>query len=112
MSVSRAELESRDAWVGTFELVESPGLYRVLMQFPKNDGFYWFDVYRNKMPWQWGLTNRYEGHGSLREFIDRGFLRLVEGVLPWELEDEEDSKESEIIEQVVEELLNGGTDEG
>jgi len=99
---ARAELETRENWVGTYEFVDSPGQYRMLMETPNEPkGYYWFDVSRGRMPWQWGITSKYEGHLSLREFIEDGYFQLICGDHPWDHEDKQLSEDEPITEEAM-----------
>ena len=82
---SREQLEEQPNWVATFEFTNSPGKYRVLMKHPIGEGLYWHDVSRAALPWQWGITNVYEGDTFLNDVLEGDYMQKVAGELPWEL---------------------------
>ena len=85
--MTRADLEARDNWQATFELVRRPGRCLCLMMTAPNRaarvGYYWHEP-EYAGAFAWGATSSYLGDESLRYNVDNQFYKLVAGRLPWE----------------------------
>jgi len=103
---TREHLESSQNWVATFEYTLFPGTFRCLMETLTQDGYYWAEVSKTaRFPFYTQPTSMYMGDDLLREEIERGYMTLVSGDLPSEMEESVESKKNPLSDKELAESV-------